>query len=163
LSKDVPKKYQHEPLVLFLDDCFCDPETTASLRGAGFAVEEITTHFPVNMDLIGKRAQGVKDPEVIKLCHKKGWLVVTKDKNMRITHVEVVKKHPNVTILATSQNPLCEIEVWVQALIKAAPQVRVKFKKQGRPWYAQFNRQGEITTCATISTQTTRRIRPREV
>jgi predicted nuclease of predicted toxin-antitoxin system len=163
LSGKNHKKYQHEELVLFMDDCFCDAESTATLRNAGFRVEEINTHFPQNLDLIGKRAQSVKDPEVIKLCHKNGWLIVSKDKNMRITHVEVIKKHPNTMILATSHNPCCEVEVWIASLIKTEIDLKRKFKKQQRPWYAQFNRQGVITVCETIENQTTRRVRAKEI
>jgi hypothetical protein len=145
-----------------MDDCFCDSKSVAALRAAGFVVEEMPSHFPQNADLIGRRAQSVKDPEIIGLCHKRKWLIVTKDSNMRITHVEAIKRHPNTMILATSHNPCCDVEIWIQAILKAQVEIRRKFKTQARPWYAQFNRQGKITVCKSIVNQTTHRIRPNE-
>jgi predicted nuclease of predicted toxin-antitoxin system len=129
---------------------------------AGFRVEKFTAHFPRSSTMPGKREESVKDPKIIQLCHRKNWLIVTTDSNMRITHVEEIKKHPNVTILSTAHNTHCDMDVWVKALIIAKLDVERKVRKQGRPWYAQFNRQGQITTCRTIDVQTTSRTRPRE-
>ena len=109
------------------------------------------------------RQQSVKDLAVLKLCNKHGWLLITTDSDMRFTHVEEIKKLPNLAILATSHNNVENPFEWVQALIDGRLDIERKFKKQKTPWFAQFARSGEITTCYTLTEQHyTRRTRPRE-
>jgi len=119
---------------------------------AGFAVEQFTAHFPRSASEPTKRQQGVKDPKVIALSHHRGWLILTADKNMRIAHVEDFKKHPNATVLAITHHD-GDDEIWVKAIITAKIQIERQFKKQARPWYAQVNKEGQVTTCKTIDCQ----------
>jgi hypothetical protein len=111
----------------------------------------------------GQKEEGVKDPRVLRLCNRKKWLLVTSDSNLRHTHVEEIKLITNLSILATAHNSVADIDEWVEALILARVAIEREFKKPDRPWFAQFNRQGKITTIYTISARhTTRRIRPME-
>jgi hypothetical protein len=81
---------------------------------------------------------------------------------MSKTHIEEIKRNPNVTILATSHNSNTpqEYEEWLQALIKLKPKILRMYKKEERPWFATFSREGHITNFITITAHhTTRRTR----
>jgi hypothetical protein len=160
LSEKSHKKY-HEPCVVLLDDCFCNDDVATALVDAGFVVEQFTAHFPRNPLQRNDRQQGIKDPKIISLSHKKGWVILTTDRNMRVTHVEEFKKNNNAMVVATCSND-CGDEAWVEAFIHIKIEIERRFKKQPRPWYAQINHKGELTTCQTIENQTTRRTRPKE-
>ena len=51
------------------------------------------------------KQNGVLDGPIIAKCHEEKWLLLTTDHEMGKTHIEEIKKHPNVTILATTSNP----------------------------------------------------------
>ena len=134
------------------------------MREAGFHnVESFLDHFP--RDEAGEvREQSVKDPRVIRLCNQKGWLLVTMDSEIRRTHVEEIKKSTKLAILATAHNSADDPDDWIEALVLAKADVERNFKKRQRPWYAQFNRQGKITTIYSVTQDHyTRRQRPREM
>jgi len=38
------------------------------------------------------KRRNVEDPEVIRFCHRNGWLLVTRDHEMKNTHREEIKK-----------------------------------------------------------------------
>jgi hypothetical protein len=137
------KKYR-DPLELFLDDGFSNPETAAALRAADFVVHEFVDSFPRENDS-SKREQSIKDPPIIKLCHKNSWLLVTTDKEMCKRHGIEIKNNPNVTILATAHNGSCLPEEWVGSLITLKPTLHRMFRDKPRPWFVFFSRQGQIT------------------
>jgi hypothetical protein len=132
-----------------LDDCFCNDEVALALSAAGFAIEQFNVHFPRDPNIPEKREQGVKDPRVIMLSHRKGWLIVTADQQMRTAHVEVFKSYPNAMVLATAHHR-CDDTVWVAAIIRGKNEIERRFKKQERPWYAQITQAGELSVCKTI-------------
>jgi hypothetical protein len=143
---------------LFLDDCFSSDS----------AVKKLEPHFKLEVfhkwfrDENQKKQNGIKDPKVITFCHNKGWLLVTADHEMRKTHVEEIKAHPRVTILATARNCASaqELHQWLDAIIKLKPTILRDFKKKPRPWFATFNIEGHITSFKTITeADTTRRTR----
>jgi hypothetical protein len=148
LSEKSHKKY-HEPLVVFLDDCFCNNDVATALTAAGFAVQQFTAHFPRSATQPAVRQQGVKDPKIIALSHRQGWLILTTDRSMRVAHAEEFLKYPNATVLSTTSNGDGD-DVWIRAIICGKADIERKFKKQPRPWYAQISLQGEITVCKTI-------------
>lgn len=159
---DQYSRKRREPCVLFLDDCFDATETPAKLLKAGFyRVESFLAHF---RRADGTKLESVKDPQVIRLCNRNKWLLVTTDSELRVTHIEEIKKATDLAILATSHNSVQDIDIWVDALIRAKAAVEREFKNRQRPWYAQFNRQGKLTTIYTIGADhSTRRSRPREI
>ena len=156
-------KKRREKCVLFLDDGFDAEEVPALLLAAGYAqIERFTKHFPRTVKS-HVREQSVKDPRVIKLCNRMGWLLVTTDSDMRYTHLEEIKNNPNVSILATAHNSVEDIFEWVDGLIKGKAAIERRFKKQVTPWFAQFDRGGRITTCYTLTVSNkTKRSRPAE-
>lgn len=89
-------------------------------------------------------------------------MLVTMDHEMRNTHVEEIKAHPHVTILATAHNSTTPQEYieWLDALIKLKPEILRRFKKSERPWFATFSREARISSFKTITAaDTTRRTR----
>lgn len=156
-------QYTHkrrEPCVLFLDDAF-ESADAERLKANGFCqVELFCKHFK-RAD--GGKEQSVKDPRILRFCNSRKWLLVTTDSDLRNTHVEEIKNLRNLSILATAHNSVVDIEEWVAGLIKARAAIEREFKKRDRPWFAQFNRQGAITTIYTVTAQHgTRRVRPLE-
>lgn len=142
------KKKRREKCILFLDDAFDAEEIPPLLVAAGFHqdIQRFTKHFPRESNP-KVREQNIKDPRVIRLCNRHGWLLVTTDSDMRFTHVEEIKNNPNVAILATAHNSVDDIFEWVDGLIMGRVAIERKFKKQTTPWFGQFDRSGKITTC----------------
>lgn len=152
-------KKHHEPCVLFLEHIFSEAHAER-LKKAGFTVERFAVHFP---GIKGKTVeQSVKDPRIIKLCDKKGWLLVTTDSSMHKTHCDLIKK-TDVTILATAHNSADNMDEWVEGLIRAKPCAERHFKKAKRPWFATFTRNGEIHIQTVGQEKISRRNRPREM
>jgi predicted nuclease of predicted toxin-antitoxin system len=140
-----------------LDDGFCASSVSGPLLDAGFVVEEFNKHFS---DPERVRKQEVDDKPIIQLCSKKRWVIVTRDRNMRINHVETIKRCPHTMIVATANNNKGDLSSWVSGLIKAMPEVIKYQEKKVRPWFAQYERSGKITVCKTIDcTAYTRRTR----
>jgi hypothetical protein len=82
-------KKRREECVLFLDEG-CSAESVAiRLRTAGFTVQRFPEWFK---DENGEVRRNVEDPEVIRFCQKTGWMLVTRDHEMRNTHREEIKK-----------------------------------------------------------------------
>jgi hypothetical protein len=154
----IPK--HREPCILFLEDAFAESHAQR-LRDAGYCeVVRFVSHFHNGAT---KRAeQGVKDPEIIRLCDKERWLLVTIDSSMHLTHTELIKK-TNVAILATAHNHADNVSEWVDALIKSKAKIERHFKKFPRPWFATISRTGDITIKTIGADAKCRRNRPEEV
>jgi hypothetical protein len=143
---------------VFLDDCFASDSAVAALAPY-FQLRDFRVIFPDGRK--GKQ-NGVLDGPIIARCHEEKWLLLTTDHEMGKTHIEEIKKHPNVTILATTSNPSSpeELREWLAAIVKLKATVLRMYKKQPRPWFATFSKEGSITNCTTITaTHRTRRTR----
>lgn len=143
---------------MFLDDCFASDSAVATLAPY-FELRDFRVIFP---DERKGKQNGVPDTPVIKRCHDEKWLLLTTDREMKKTHVEEIKRNPNVTILATAHNSSSpeEHRAWLAAVIKLKPKILRMYKNEQRPWFAIFSREGHITSCETITEKhTTRRTR----
>jgi uncharacterized protein with PIN domain len=109
-------KKRREECVLFLDEGFSAESVAVRLRTAGFTVQRFPEWF---RDENGQVRRNVEDPEVIRFCHKNGWLFVTRDHEMKNTHRAEIKR-TEVTMLATAHNSLEDQDEWVAALISRA-------------------------------------------
>ena len=144
---DPYKRWRNEP-VYFLDDCFDADDAHDALLAEGFVLQRHRIHFPGEN---GNRELNVKDPRVIKLCNRGGWLLVTTDSSIYNMHRKEIAESKNIGILATAHNNPDDIMEWVRALILLRPHIhRNNFKKRQRPWFLQFNRQGQITVGPTV-------------
>jgi hypothetical protein len=84
------------------------------------------------------------------------------DKNIRYTHVEEIKK-TTIAIVATESNRSpAGVAVWVEALIKTKADIERKLEKYPLPWSARLSRTGKLTRLETITSEMTRRNRPKE-
>jgi hypothetical protein len=149
---------RHEEFVLFLEDVFGTTTNRQKLRDAGFNVECFAEHFQHE----GKREEAVIDPRIIRYCDSKKFVLFTTDKNIRYTHVDVIKK-TEIAIIATESNNRYSPTVFVDALIKAKNNVERKVKRYPRPWFAHLSIDGRIRKIETITPEmSTRRRRPTE-
>lgn len=143
---------------MFLDDCFASDSAVATLAPY-FELRDFRVIFPDGRK--GKQ-NNVPDNPVIRKCHEEKWLLLTTDHEMGKTHVEEIKKNPNVTILATAHNSASAegYRQWLAAVIKLKAKILRMYKKEQRPWFATFSREGRITSFNVIQTgRVTRRTR----
>lgn len=144
--------------VIFLDECLANDSAVASLSPY-FDVRDFRVIFPGERN--GKQ-NGLGDTHVIRKCHEEKWLLLTSDREMVRTHIEEIKKYPHVTILATAHNSASheEYRAWLAAVVALKPKILRLCKKEPRPWFATFSRDGNITSFKTITAEhTTRRTR----
>jgi predicted nuclease of predicted toxin-antitoxin system len=134
-------KKRREECVLFLDEGFSAESVATRLSTAGFTVQRFPEWF---RDDSGKVRVNVEDPEIIRFCHKNGWLLVTTDHEMKNMHLEEIKK-TEVAILATSHNSAENPDEWVIALINLKSRILREFKKRERPWFGTFSRTANLT------------------
>lgn len=102
-------KKRREECVLFLDEGFSAESVAVRLRTAGFTVQRFPEWFK---DANGQPLRNISDPEVIKFCHKNGWMLVTRDHEMRNLHRQDIRK-TDVAILATAHNSAENQDEWV--------------------------------------------------
>jgi predicted nuclease of predicted toxin-antitoxin system len=139
-------KKRLEECVLFLDEGFAAESVAARLRTAGFTVQRFPEWFT---DENGNVRKNVEDPEVIRFCNKHGWMLVSRDHEMKHLHRLEISK-TEVAILATAHNSCEDQDEWVAALINLKRRILREFKKRERPWFATFSRTANITI-ATIA------------
>ncbi|MFI5118008.1 MAG: DUF5615 family PIN-like protein [Terriglobales bacterium] len=134
-------KKRREECVLFLDEGFSAESVAVRLRTGGFTVQRFPEWFRDNN---GQTRINVEDPEVIRFCNKNGWLLVTKDHEMKNVHREEIKR-TSVAILATAHNSAESDDSWVVAIINLKSRILREFKNRERPWFATFSRTAKLT------------------
>jgi uncharacterized protein with PIN domain len=133
-------KKRREECVLFLDEGFSAESVAIRLRTAGFTVQRFPEWF---RDENGRVRRNVEDPEIIRFCHQAGWMLVTRDHEMKNMHRQEIKR-TEVAILATAHNSSVDQDVWVIAIINLKSRILREFKKRERPWFATFSRTGNL-------------------
>ncbi|MGH9600184.1 MAG: DUF5615 family PIN-like protein [Terracidiphilus sp.] len=134
-------KKRREECVLFLDEGFSAESVAVRLRTAGFTVQRFPEWF---RDENGRPRQNVLDPEIIRFCHRNGWLLVTRDHEMKNLHREEIRKS-EVAILATAHNSCEDQDEWVAAIINLKGRILREFRKKERPWFGVFSRAATLT------------------
>jgi hypothetical protein len=130
--------------ILFLDDAFDCQDAFDLLTEAGYKVLRFTQYFS---NPVGKRAQGIKDPEVIRLVNSLGCILITTDGDMVNRHPKEIEKAKDLGILATSHNTVDDPAVWARAVIKLKPLIeKNNFRKRQRPWFVKFDKTGKFTS-----------------
>ena len=133
-------KKRREECVLFLDEGFSAESVATRLRTAGFTVQRFPEWFT---DEDGSTRKNVSDIEIIKFCHKNGWMLVTRDHEMKKLHREEIRK-TDVAILSTAHNSAENQDEWVVAIINLKARILREFKNSERPWFATFSRAATI-------------------
>lgn len=139
-------KKRREECVLFLDEGFSSESVAVRLRTAGFTVQRFPEWF---RDESGEARRNVEDPEVIRFCNRNGWLLVSKDHEMKNVHREEIKR-TEIAVLATAHNSAESDDDWVAAIINLKTRILREFKNRERPWFATFSRAANITSIDTI-------------
>jgi predicted nuclease of predicted toxin-antitoxin system len=139
-------KKRHDECVLFLDDGFSAPSVAERLRTAGFTVQRFPEWFK---DEKGRPLRNISDVEVIKFCEKHGWMLVTRDHNMKNMHRGEIRK-TSIGILATAHNSAKDQDEWVAAIINLKSRILREFKNRERPWFGVFSRECKLTSIETI-------------
>jgi predicted nuclease of predicted toxin-antitoxin system len=139
-------KKRREECVMFLDEGFSAESVAVRLRTAGFTVQRFPEWFK---DENGSPLRNVLDPEVIKFCHKNGWMLVTRDHEMKHLHKNEIRK-TDIAVLATAHNSAENQDEWVVALINLKSRILREFKNRERPWFACYSRAGTITSIQTM-------------
>jgi uncharacterized protein with PIN domain len=129
-------KKRREECVLFLDEGFSAESVAVRLRTAGFTVQRFPEWF---RDSEGQPLRNVSDVDVIKFCQRNGWLLVTRDHEMKSFHREEIRKS-DIAILATAHNSAKDQDEWVVAIINLKSRILREFKKRERPWFATVSR-----------------------
>lgn len=127
---------RREECVLFLDDGFSAESVASRLRKAGFTVERFPDWFK---DASGRPLRNIPDSDIIKFCQRNGWMLVTRDHEMKNMHREEIRK-TDVAILSTAHNSAEDQQDWVNALIRLKARILREFKNRERPWFATFSR-----------------------
>lgn len=131
---------RHDPCVLFLEGVFGTNEWPEKLRAAGFDVVCYADHF---QDHLGRPQDSVKDPEIIKFCHKNKYVLITMDKQLCHAHLNAMKK-TDILVIATESNRI-GLKVWIDALITAKPRIERLVRKSERPCSARISKTGKLT------------------
>lgn len=152
-------KKRREECIVFLDDCFDTNTSFTILQNAGFTVERFRTHFPA-LDKKSNREADVKDPRVIHLCAQNGYLLLTTDREMKTTFIELLKQ-TDIAVLATANNNESD-DIWAQRVSDKKARILRDFKKCERPYFSIIQRSTEITVETLRSAMRTRRTRPSE-
>ena len=126
--------------MLFLDEGFSAESVATRLRTAGFTVQKFQEWFK---DADGQPKTNVPDSEVLKFCHKNGWLLVTRDHEMKKFHREDIRKL-DVAVLATAHNSAKDQDEWVVAIINLKSRILREFRKRERPWFATVSRSAAL-------------------
>jgi predicted nuclease of predicted toxin-antitoxin system len=127
---------RREECVLFLDEGFSAESVAVRLRTAGFTVQRFPEWFK---DDNGEPLRNVPDSEVIQFCDRNGWMLVSRDHEMKNMHREEIRKS-EVAILATAHNSAANQDEWVVAVINLKARILREFKNRERPWFGTFSR-----------------------
>jgi hypothetical protein len=109
------------------------------LRAAGLRVEVHKDHFNSDAD----------DDEWLPIVGSKGWIVLTKDRQISSRQVELVAllKSGAPSFVLTSRSKTAEQNA--AAILKALPQIRGCLRHREIPFVAQITASGSVSILAT--------------
>jgi DNA repair exonuclease SbcCD nuclease subunit len=120
----------------------------------------VRVHNPGDRDNPKARQSKIKDAKVIALCLKHRYLMLTRDHEMKCTHVELLKG-TDIAVVAIANNH-DHHDVWIEALRIAKAKILRDFKKYQRPYFSILQKNGTVTTKTIGDERLTRRARPKE-
>lgn len=124
-----------EDVVYYLDRNLGRHVIADALRAAGAVVEVHDDHLPAT----------APDEDWIELVSRKGWLAVTKDRNIRYraAELEAIKEYGAMVLVVRATNAtggdIGEI------LVKAQTRIRRFVSKNESPFVARIGRSGHVT------------------
>lgn len=126
---------QPEPFVLYLDRNLGNHVIATALRDAGHRVEIHDDHLPVD----------APDEDWIRFCSEKGWVAITKDKNIRYRTAElaaVVEYGARVVVVRAKNATGTEI---ADLLVKFHARLQNFANRTPAPFVAGIDRGGKIS------------------
>lgn len=111
-----------------------------ALRACGVNVELKTDHFP----------QDTADIDWLPEVGRKGWVILSKDKNLRHNHIELVAllRSGAASFILTSGN--FTGEEMAEAFVQALPQIRRILNKLQPPFVATVSKLGGVRVLYTF-------------
>ena len=127
-------KQPHSEPVLFLDRNLGKHVIAEALRSAGICVEVHDDHLPID----------APDEDWITLAGRNGWIVLTKDKNIRYRHAQLasIKKNATRIIVIRAKNTTGP-EV-AQMLLKGKNRIYRFHRSEDAPLVAAIYRDGRM-------------------
>lgn len=124
-----------EPYTFFVDRSLGRKKVADVLRAAGEVVEIHDDHF----------GQDVEDVVWLENAGTRGWVVLTKDKNVshRITEIEALFDADVATFILTSSDITGEMAA--QAFVTALPAIKELLASSAPPFIARVNAAGALT------------------
>jgi predicted nuclease of predicted toxin-antitoxin system len=124
-----------DPPVFFLDACLGKHRIATELQAAGETVIVHDNHFP----------SGTKDEVWLQEVGKQGWIVLTKDDNIRYHRTEresVIKAGVAVFIMPRGN---LKGDAMAGILVKALPTIKKFLSNQAKPFIARLTGSGTIS------------------
>ncbi|MEM8814465.1 MAG: DUF5615 family PIN-like protein [Pseudomonadota bacterium] len=125
----------HRPVVLYLDRNLGKHVIAETLRAAGHSVEIHDDHLPIN----------APDEDGIALVARKGWLAITKDKNIRyrFAEIETIKESRAKVLVVRAKNATGR-EI-ADLFINAMSTIQKFAQTVAAPFVCGVDRSGRIT------------------
>ncbi len=127
-------KPPHKEYLFYLDRNMGNHVIADALRTAGLAVEIHDDHLPKN----------APDEDWISLVGRRGWLAITKDKNIRYRAAELqaIKRHSASVLVVRAKNTTGQdiADILVSAKVK----IQKFANKNAPPFVAGIDRSGHI-------------------
>ena len=123
-------------LVFFIDECLGTGRVPEALQHAGANVVVHQTHFA------GR--QGIKDDEWLREIGRKGWVVLTKDKNFKRRPLErdaILAGGIRAFFLSATN---LSTEQIAQTFVDALPRIKRTCGQQSGPFIARISRMAEV-------------------
>lgn len=132
----LPLEKQLENVVFFVDRCLGKNTVPETLRQTGLKVEVHSDRFPDEKEL--------NDAYWLIECGKRGWVVLTKDREIRRNDLErIALMNAGVAsfILISAHSSGQDN---ANALIKSLPRIARFLKHKSKPFIARVNKNGEV-------------------
>ena len=125
---------QPQPTTFFIDRCLGGKCIAEVLRRSGITVEIHDEHFD----------KGAQDVEWIPQVGQRGWIVLTKDKNISKNHLErLAVASAGVKMFILASQPLSGSEM-AEIFLKAIVAMQEFVRKHPAPFIAKIYRNGSI-------------------
>ena len=123
-----------------MDKCLGEVVVPNALKAAGCRVEIMTDHFE----------QDCADTEWLPEVGRRGWIILSKDKNLRHNHIEIVAllKSGAPAFLLTSGD--LTGDAMAEAFVTALPHMQRMSQKFSPPFIAQVSRSGSVKLLYTF-------------
>jgi PIN like domain len=133
-----------EPIVFFLDRCLGKIIVPTRLRSAGLLVEVHSQHFPRH-----ENSAEESDCEWLRLAGQKGWVVLSKNENIRRNQIEIAEiLNSGVAAFISTASNITGDEL-AGSFLTAMPAIRRVLLKYERPFLATVSRSGVVTVLWT--------------